>query len=117
MIQEALEAYTWRAIYDDDRTAVYENIHNSFADVDQARVKTVLLVPLTEGRAPHRLDIPQGAQALFFRRRRVELNPHDEQIQTLPPVHCIGWKKNTQAIYLFVFENGSTLLTENLQAV
>lgn len=118
MIQEQIkDAYTWRAVYDDDQTAIYENAENSFADVDQTRVKTILLLPLVEGLQPHRMDIPSGAQAIFFRRRSIEINLVQEASTPRPTVHCIGWKRGDQAVYLFVFDDNSTLLTDNLQAV
>lgn len=112
------DIYTWRVVYDDDCTAIYENAENSFADVDPLRVKTLLLLPL-EGTEcePQHIDIPHGAQAVFFRRRSIEINPLAEESSPRPTVHCIGWKRGDEAIYLFVFDNGSTLLTDNLQAV
>jgi hypothetical protein len=116
MIEQAKEAYTWHAVYDDEQTVIDENAENSFAEVDQARVKTLLLLPL-QGCVSHCVGIPQGAQAVFFRRRSIELNLMNEQSHSRPTVHCIGWKQGDSGVYLFIFEDGSTLLTNNLQAV
>lgn len=116
MIEQINEAYAWRAIYDDEQTCIQENAENSFAEVDQSRVKTVLLLPLT-GESSHRIDIPKGAQAVFFRRRSIALNPNTNEQQTRPTTYCIGWKCGDEAVYLFVFNDGSTLLTSDLQAV
>ncbi len=37
--------------------------------------------------------------------------------ETHKTAHCIGWKRGDEAIYLFVLSDGSTLLTDNLQAI
>ena len=109
------ETYTWRAVYD-EHSYHQENAENSFADVDHARVKTLLLIPL-QGGASHRVDIPSGATPVFFRRRSIEVNPLQGETQSRPTVHCIGWKHDEQAVYLFAFDSGNTLLTSDLQAV
>ncbi len=116
MIKQSEDVYTWRAVYHDEQTCITENAHNSFADVDQSRVKVVLLLPLAGG-SSHRIDIPQDAQAVFFRRRSIALNPNTDEQQARPTVHCIGWKRDTETVYLFVMSDGSTLLTNDLQAV
>ncbi len=116
MLTQTAEAYTWRAVYEDDKTHIYENAGNSFAEVDQSRVKAVLLLSLN-GNASHRVDIPAGAQAVFFRRHSTVVRLADESETKLPVVHCIGWKQEDRAVYLFVSDDGSTLLTTDLQAV
>lgn len=115
MIEQTKDAYTWRAVYDDKRTCINENAENSFAAVDQSRVKAVLLLPL-QGGSSHRVDIPSGAQAVFFRRRSIILNPITGE-GGRKTVHCIGWKTAQNAQYLFVHDDGDTLLTSDLQAV
>lgn len=117
MIERALELYTWRAVYDDDITAIYETEENNFACVDQSRVKTLLLLSLQGDGVAHRVDIPHGAQAVFFRRRRIAINPIEGSAVNHSSTHCIGWKQDDKAVYLFVFEDGSSWLSENLQAV
>ncbi len=116
MIEQVKDTYTWRAVYDDERTCIQENAENSFAEVDQSRVKAVLLLPL-QGCSSHRVDIPDGATAVFFRRRSITLNPNTDEQQSRTTVHCIGWKRGSEAVYLFVMDDGSTLLTDDLQAV
>lgn len=112
------EAYTWGALYTDDTCiAEYDREEGrGFAEVDQARVKTLLLLSLQDG-ASHSVNIPQGATPVFFRRRSIEIDPLQGESTQRPTIHCIGWKKGDEAIYLFVFDDGSTLLTDNLQAV
>lgn len=111
------EAYTWCAVYeipDDEFVCVQETAENSFADVDLSRTRVLLLLT-PDGRLAHRVDIPSGAMPLFFRRRQIVINP-DEQ-EKAPTIHCIGWKRGNEATYHFVFEDGSTLLTDDLQAI
>lgn len=116
MIEQVKDAYTWRAVYD-EYSYHQETDENCFADVDQSRVKALFLLPLpgTEG-DPQRMDIPEGASPVFFRRRSIEINLATSE-QARKTVHCIGWKRGDEASYLFVFDDGSTLLTDNLQAV
>jgi hypothetical protein len=116
VIKRALEAYTWRAIYD-EKSYHQETEENCFADVDQSRVIALLLIPLQENRVPHRVDIPRGAQAVFFRRRTLEINPLSGQEYDRPSISCIGWKSDESEVYLFVLADGSTLLSSDLQAV
>src|SRR6266567_1449215 len=111
MIEQAKDTYTWRAVYDDERTCITENVDNSFADVDQSHIMAVLLLPL-QGCSSHRVDIPDGATSVFFRRRSIELNPNTDEQQARPTTHCIGWKRGEQAVYLFVFDDGNTLRSE-----
>jgi hypothetical protein len=116
MINQVKDAYIWSAVYG-DYTDIFENIENSFADVDQTCVKTLFLLPLQGNRHQHRIDLPQGATPVFFRRRSIEINPLQGATGERPTVHCIGWKRGDEAVYLFAFEDGSTLLTTDLQAV
>lgn len=112
------EAYTWSAVYDDD-TAISEYDREEgrgFAEVDQTRVKTLLLFPQAGG-DPYIMDIPEGAQPVFFRRRSIEINLVAGESSPRPTKHCIGWKRGDEATYLFILEDGSTSLTNDLQAV
>jgi hypothetical protein len=117
------DTYTWCAIYDDGHTVISESDVGSFADIHCAdipssRVQTLLLLPMPGiERDLQRMDIPQDATPVFFRRRSVEINPLQGNARSRPTVHCIGWKRGDEATYLFVFDDGSTLLTDNLQAV
>lgn len=119
MIQEQIrDVYTWGALYDDDACiGEYDRLEGrSFVEVESARVKELLLLSLIGG-STHSVKIPQGATPVFFRRRSLEINLVQEESTPRPTVHCIGWKRGDEAIYLFVFNDGSTLLTTDLQAV
>lgn len=119
MIEQAQDAFTWYALYEnDDFISEYDRPEGrGFAEVESARVKTLLLIPCRGMEASHRVDVPAGATPIFFRRRSVEINPLQEETGNRTTTHCIGWKRGAQAVYLFVFDDGSTLLTNELQAV
>lgn len=114
MREQTAETYAWYVIYDDE-TGFHEFDVSSFAAVDPARVKTLMLLQGTEVR--HRVEIPASAQAVFFRRRSIEINPLSQDTSDHTTTHCIGWKRGDEATYLFVFDDGSTLLSNDLQAV
>lgn len=120
------EAYIWCATYHDDtQIPEYDEERQDgrgFAELDNARVKTLELWPLLPSPVDqqitrlHRVDVPSGAAPVFFRRRKIELNPNTDT-QDISTTHCIGWKSDTEQCYLFVFDDGSTLLSNNIQAI
>lgn len=122
----APDAYIWCATYHNDvQTPEYDHERpdgRGFAEVDNAQVKAlelwpVLLSPENQQMIPpHRVNVPNGATPVFFRRRKIIMNPNTNQ-QDLVTTHCIGWKSDTDACYLFVFDDGSTMLSKDLQAV
>jgi hypothetical protein len=119
MIEQAQDAYTWYALYeDDDIISEHDRPEGrGFAEVDSTRVKALVLIPSQGTGATHQIELPQDATPVFFRRRSIEIDPLQGESTQRPTIHCIGWKKGDEATYLFVFDDGSTLLTDNLQAV
>ncbi len=117
-VEKTQDAYTWGAMYSDSTCiAEYDRPEGrGFAEVDQIRVKELLLLHLAGGTS-HSVHIPQGATPVFFRRRSVTISPLAGESTPRPTTHCIGWKRGDEAIYLFVFDDGSTLLSNDLQAV
>jgi hypothetical protein len=114
------DAYTWGAIYTDGSSiGEYDDPGGlGFAAVDSTQVKRLgLLNASSPHLASHSVDIPPGATPIFFRRRSIELGPIVGEEQGRSTVHCIGWKRGDEAVYLFVYDDGSTLLTNDLQAV
>lgn len=117
------DAYMWCITYRDGTDAKEfdgpDTIGRGFAEVDHAQVKGLHLLPLRAGSMrSHVVAIPEDGTPLFFRRRTLSLDPmSDEDAKTQGTVHCIGWKRVDQAVYLFIWEDGSSLLTEDLQAV
>lgn len=112
------DVYTWRVTYQDGSSLhefdAVNTIGRGFAEVDSAKVKEL---KLASQNLTHSVEVPAGAEPVFFRRRRVAINLTDESTTPQPTVHCIGWKRGDEAVYLFVFDDGSTLLSDNLQAV
>lgn len=109
------DVYTWMALYHDE-SAIQEYDHpdgHGFAIVDSARVKRLTLASES---CSHSVNVPNGATPVFFRRRGIVVQPGGGQAP-LPTVHCIGWKHEDKAVYLFVGEDGSTLLTDDFQAI
>jgi len=109
------DVYKWRAIYHDGtQIPEYDESRpdgRGFAEADASQVATLELS------SDHKVAIPHGATPVFFRRRRMELNPSNDNVVSNTTLHCIGWRQEESACYLFVSEDGSTFLTNDLQAV
>jgi hypothetical protein len=90
-----------------------------WAEIGEKPVKIVMLATqYGELDRIHHIAVPQDAQPVFFRRRYVTINAGEQESNSTGCLaHCIGWKRGDGAVYLFVLENGSTLLTDNLQAI
>ncbi len=111
------EAYTWRAVYNDG-LSIDETEENSFTDdVDKGKVASLFLTQPHCVMPLHRVNVPDGCQSVFFRRRSIEINLMSDEENSRPTVHCIGWKRGDEGTYLFVFDDGSAFLTNDLQAV
>lgn len=111
-----MDAYTWTALYVDGTYLPEHEATQGFASVDQEHVKSIELHS-SDDFSMHSVSIPQGAQPVFFRRRRIAINVMEESSEPQATVHCIGWKRSEEdAVYLFVFADASTLLSSDLQA-
>lgn len=114
------DAYTWRITYHDGRqVSEFDDERpdgRGFAEIDSLQVKRLRLL-LPSGIPAHVVSIPDSATPVFFRRRTISINPNNDTASNRPVKHCIGWEKDEQAAYLFVFDDGSTLLTTDKQAV
>jgi hypothetical protein len=112
------DIYTWRAYYDNNATDYLDESHAvaGFGSVDLARCTSITLINQAN-LTLYVVEVPAGAQAVFFRRRRVAISLSDESCKPQGTVHCIGWKRSDEEVaYLFVYEDGSALLSNNLQA-
>jgi hypothetical protein len=113
-VMSSRDMYTWNVTYEDGtRIDEYDADRpdgRGWAEVDQARVRRVEIEAYNDLITSHVVHIPQNATPVFFRRRFIELGPDGESRRT---VHCIGFN----FCYLFIFEDGSTLLSTDLQAV
>jgi hypothetical protein len=120
------DAFTWLVTCVDGST-IHEPAVDGFSNVERGQVaKLELLTPWEHGL--YCVQVPEDAQAVFFRRRTVVLDPFSGQQTTIVDsatgaverartIHCIGWQRGDDAVYLFVMEDGSALLTNDLQAV
>jgi hypothetical protein len=121
MIEQVKDVYQWRVVYQDGTvTDEYDNARPDGRGFGERKAKPVAEIRLMTWHPfndhEHRVDIPDGATAVFFRRRSIVLNPTTGE-GGRTTVHCIGWKREQEAVYLFVFDDSSTLLTSDLQAV
>ena len=107
--QVRCEGSTWIQEYDDERPD-----GRGFAEVKDHIIKCIDLIPASSEGHVHSVAIPEGATPVFFRRRTIELSQGGQNRST---AHCIGWEKENNKSYLFVMEDGTTLLTDDLQAV
>jgi hypothetical protein len=112
------DQYIWSVIYVDGTVmGEYGRVEGrGFAEIGDKHVKALDIEPLPQHLHAHRILVPDGAQPVFFRRRTIALDGSANE-QGRSTVHCIGWKQEESAVYLFVFEDGSTLLSDDLQAV
>lgn len=113
-----MQAYLWQVTHSDNTVVCEYGDERDipFLDVIQKPVKKIELVLASPQREiQHVVQIPDGATPIFFRRKSVMVNAAVSGPKTL--AHCIGWIQEGRAVYLFVFADGGTLLTSDLQAV
>ena len=80
----------------------------------------VVAVELIAQRATHhdvRIAIPDGAEAVFFRRRRLTVRGSDGAIQPHGSTTVVGWKAETDGRYWGIDANGNTRVTSDLGAL
>jgi hypothetical protein len=126
------EAFTWRAIYhsgeivsefEESRDGSIPQLGRGWAEVAAEQVRVVTLEnPFLTPYFTQQVVIPEGARPVFFRRRRIEVNPASGESTPMPCIHCIGWVHEGGATdglgcYLFVFDDGSSILTSDLNGI
>lgn len=112
-----MEAYQWYVALQQGDLLIpeYDEMFpqgRGFSDIT-APIKSVMLIG--EG-GSHCCLIPQGANPVFFRRRALTLVP-GMKTQHIATAHCIGYEGEMGSSYLFVFEDNSTLLTHDRNAI
>ncbi len=120
-IKKTQDIYTWHVEYHNGVIVrEFEELDSQgrgFAEVNSSQVKAVALSSLSlPAQEVHRVEIPEGAEPVFFRRRATIAFQGDDT-PDVSVKHCIGWRRGEQGVYLFVREGGSTLLTDNHQAI
>lgn len=116
------DAYTWHVQYQDGTaTDEYDEARpdgRGWAEIGEKPVKDVWLMgPDLSVHSGYKMNVPQGATPVFFRRRRAVINLNNDSMTGQGAIHCIGWTRGEKGVYLFVFDDGSTLLTDDLEAV
>lgn len=122
------DVYTWHVIYSDGSQAgEYDDERpdgRGWAEVqpdqDEKTIERIALIPTGE-RLAHVVTIPNGAP-VFFRRRRIGIDPIIGTQEDIGTVHCIGWGDDPAfdtvgQAYLFIFEDGSCFLSNDRQAI
>jgi hypothetical protein len=117
------ETFLWKAHYTDGTTLDElddDGVGRPFAAIDLLRLAALELLPQQEHVRRHILRIDDG-RPIFFRRRRIELDPVEGIEVGRSTVTCLGYQttirgRNMQ-LFLFLFGDGSTLLTDNREAV
>ena len=107
------DVYTWIAHYGDgDHLA--ETADRPWAEVDQDRLSVIELRPLVAGFAPLALQVPAGAQGFFTRRRSLEIDLGAGVEVGRQTITIIGYVADGRAMYLYIYPDGSQLLTDRI---
>lgn len=114
------DLWTWSAVYKDG-SVLYEydedGTEHGFKEVGLDRVDSFCLLPSVSELKAYVVSVKdKDTVPVFFRRRSINVNA-DGTENRRSTTHCIGWRRGDIASYLFVFEDGSTLLTDDLNAV
>ena len=115
------DVYMWSVAYRDGTfTHEYDDARpdgRGFAEREEKPVQTITLARVEDKAKVTSVAVPEGAEPLFFRRRARLINSNTGDTLQSGTTHCVGWKCGDEVAYLFVFDDGTTLLTKNLQAV
>jgi hypothetical protein len=115
------DLWSWMVVYRDG-SAVYEcqgesAPHAAWKDVNDRLVAGLALIPRQAGLQQVVVHVPEGAVPVLFRRRQIELNMASGEQTGRQTIHCLGWEGFHNASYVFIFQDGSTLLTSDRNAV
>jgi hypothetical protein len=112
----------WIAVYSDGQQLPEcdgERCH-VFAEIDLSRLIEFILTPFDDQVTvpSHVFKVTTDTTPIFFRRYQQMLNSGDD---TWAEYACLGFKKivgdRAVKVYQFISSNGSTLLTDDFQAV
>lgn len=115
------DAWQWVAHYVDGETLPeYDAGHptgRGWKDVDLTRVAYVVLQSQMPHLAHHVLKLPVGAEPVFLRRRVIGLDPVTDQETSRATITLLGWRRGDKESFVFYFEDGSSLISDDLNAV
>jgi len=106
------DAWSWVVAYRDGNF-VAEATVGTWAAIDVAGVAFLDLCPSVAGLSALRVEVPEGAEAVFTRRRHVVALGPARRPWTLT---IVGWRRGDRGAYLFVADDGHTLLTDDFFA-
>lgn len=118
-----MDNWTWRVVYTDGGFLEEAGAAQGWASVEMDRVAEVSWMPTVPGLAPHtvRIDAASGQRPILFRRRSLAVDPKTGAGAAGPTIHALGWQRTVEgrnvASYVFIREDGSTVLTDDHQAV
>lgn len=121
---EHVDLWYWEAIYDDGTTLEEledDGTLHGFREIDQERLVAFILRPLLPHLPQYAVQLNPGKRLIFFRKRRKTLDMNTGEQRDEPPYQCIGYQetvngKNVKS-YVFVNIEGSSLLTDEMDAV
>ena len=115
------DAYTWLVEYDDG--TVFPELQEDgsprpFGEVDIPRVKQLWVRP-SNGTPlpPYGVTLQDEQRPVFFRRRGLTLRSATGEQVPEPEITVVGWEDGNVASYLFVFRDGSAVLSSDRNAV
>ncbi len=116
------DLWRWQAFYHDD--SVLDEVEadgrqHGWAEVDQARLAAVALLPQHPTLPVHVLKLHEGQRAVFFRRKGIIRDPDTGFQMQMAAVTVLGWEhpESGLALYTFYHWDGSTVLSTNRQEI
>lgn len=114
------DLWTWCAIYRDG-TVLYEydddGIEHGFREVRLDQVESLCLLPSSTEQKSYAVKVdPMKVTPVFFRRRSIHVRLDGGECGR-SVIHCLGWESKSESSYLFIFEDGNTLLSTDRNAV
>ena len=122
------DVWHWRVTYQDGST--FDEVdpdgrEHGWAEVvavaeGHAGISQIALIPQFPDLAEKIMHVPPGVQPRCFRRRTRQVTVSADGLQTeeLPSVTCLALENGQgQGLYLFLWEDGRLLLTDDFQAI
>jgi len=113
------EDFLWVAYYTDGSLLV-ERQGLGFRDIELERLAALALAPQREGLPAPVLALGPGMRPIFFRRRKLAIDPITEEQTRLPDITVLGWQAtvgghNVKHLCAF-YHDGSVKITDDEEA-
>lgn len=116
------DIFHWKIYYEDEHHDIHslnefdaDGTDHSFQEIDPLAIRVIELIPQEDHMPYPHVKIPDGAMALFFRRRMKHIQLTDEAPEEIASdtITCVGWKTATGVYtYLWYCDNGTMLMTD-----